>query len=826
MDKSNKFTEKAENSIKNAIDIARNLGHTYIGSEHILLGILSEKNSVAAAALDELGIVLNDLEALVRDEIGTGAVTTVSKEDFTPRTKKILKNAAIYAENSGKDSVGTQHILLSILEENDSYAMKLLGEMGLNKAEISRKLNGASIDEIFSQREMGNFGGMIFPRFNKAQPKEKSSYLEKYGKNLTKEAQDGNIDPVIGRGKEIERVIQILSRRTKNNPCLIGEPGVGKTAILEGLAIKIANDAVPDSIKGKQIISLDLTSMIAGTKYRGDFEERIKATLDEVKKNKNVILFLDEIHTIVGSGSAEGSADAANILKPSLTKGELRLIGATTIKEYRKNIEKDPALERRFQPVMVEEPSEEEAVKILKGLKEKYESFHQIEITDTAIDAAVKLASRYIADRFLPDKAIDLIDEAASRLKINTYTVPEKISNLEKRISALAIDKESAVNSQDFELAARIRDMEKKLSLELSEEKLKWKEKSGKVQKRICVSEIANIVSEWTGIPVTQLTSEETERLLNLENILHERVIGQDKAVSAVARAIKRGRTGVKDPNRPIGSFIFLGPTGVGKTELCKALAEAVFGTENALIRFDMSEFMEKYTSSKLIGSPPGYIGYGEGGQLTEKVRQKPYSVILFDEIEKADPEIFNILLQILEDGHLTDSQGRKVNFKNAVIIMTSNIGAKFITDKGVLLGFSQLNAKEGDEKAINDRVMKEIKNVFKPELLNRVDETIVFKRLSKEDIRLIAKSMLKTLIKHLKSINISVTFSEAAINKLAEKGFDDAYGARPLRRVIQNEIEDKISEQILEKKIKKGDKLFCDFLEEKFVFQKPSSQS
>jgi ATPases with chaperone activity, ATP-binding subunit len=826
MDKSNKFTKKAENSIKNAIDIARNLGHTYIGSEHILLGILSEKNSVAAAALDELGIVLNDLEALVRDEIGTGAVTTVSKEDFTPRMKKILKNAAIYAENSGKDSVGTQHILLSILEENDSYAMKLLGEMGLNKAEISRKLNGASIDEIFSQREMGNFGGMIFPRFNKAQPKEKSSYLEKYGKNLTKEAQDGNIDPVIGRGKEIERVIQILSRRTKNNPCLIGEPGVGKTAILEGLAIKIANDSVPDSIKGKQIISLDLTSMIAGTKYRGDFEERIKATLDEVKKNKNVILFLDEIHTIVGSGSAEGSADAANILKPSLTKGELRLIGATTIKEYRKNIEKDPALERRFQPVMVEEPSEEEAVKILKGLKEKYESFHRIEITDTAIDAAVKLASRYIADRFLPDKAIDLIDEAASRLKINTYTVPEKISNLEKRISALAKDKESAVNSQDFELAARIRDMEKKLILELSEEKLKWKEKSGKVQKRICVSEIANIVSEWTGIPVTQLTSEETERLLNLENILHERVIGQDKAVSAVARAIKRGRTGVKDPNRPIGSFIFLGPTGVGKTELCKALAEAVFGTENALIRFDMSEFMEKYTSSKLIGSPPGYIGYGEGGQLTEKVRQKPYSVILFDEIEKADPEIFNILLQILEDGHLTDSQGRKVNFKNAVIIMTSNIGAKFITDKGVLLGFSQLNAKEGDEKAINDRVMKEIKNVFKPELLNRVDETIVFKRLSKEDIKLITKSMLNTLIKHLKSINISVTFSEVAVNKLAEKGFDDAYGARPLRRVIQNEIEDKISEQILEKKIKKGDKLFCDFLEKKFVFQKPSSQS
>ncbi len=826
MDKSNKFTEKAENAIKNAIDIAGELGHTYIGSEHILLGLLSEKNSVAATVLNELGIILNDIESIVKDEIGTGTLTSVSKEDFTPRTKKILKNAATQAESSGKDSIGTEHILLSILDETESYAMRLLGEMGLNKVEIARKLNGSLIDEIFSQKELNNLNGIMFPRFSRTQPKEKTDYLEKYGKNLTKEAQNGNVDPVIGREKEIERVIQILSRRTKNNPCLIGEPGVGKTAILEGLALKIANGAVPDSIKCKQIVSLDLTSMIAGTKYRGDFEERIKATIGEVKKNKNIILFLDEIHTIVGTGSAEGSADAANMLKPSLTKGGLQLIGATTIKEYRKNIEKDPALERRFQPVIVEEPSKEEAIKILKGLREKYEKFHQIEITDAAIEAAVTLSSRYIADRFLPDKAIDLIDEAASRLKINTYTVPEKISNLENRVNALVTDKESAVNNQDFELAAKLRDMEKIIALELDEEKLKWKEKKDRIQKRVCVSDIANIVSEWTSVPVNQMTSEETKRLLNLENILHERVIGQDKAVSAVSRAIKRGRTGVKDPKRPIGSFIFLGPTGVGKTELCKALAETVFGTENSLIRFDMSEFMEKHTSSKLIGSPPGYIGYTEGGQLTEKVRQKPYSVILFDEIEKADPEIFNILLQILEDGHLTDSQGRKVDFKNTVVIMTSNIGAKFITDKGVLLGFSQFNGKESDEQAINDKVMKELKNVFKPELLNRVDETIVFKRLNKEDIRLITKRMLDTLIKHLKSINISVKFSESSINKLAEKGFDDAYGARPLRRVIQNEIEDKIAEQILEKKIKKGDCVFCDFIEEKFTFSKNNTHN
>ena len=819
LDKFDNFTQKAENAINNAIDMAGKLGHTYVGSEHILLGLLKEDDSVAATVLDELGVVWSDVEALIKEEIGLGVEDLVGKEDFTPRTKKILEEAINQAKNTSKGAVGTEHILLAILEEDDSYAMKLLDEMGLNKVEISRKINSFSIDDVFQTGGKNELNGTVFPQFNKIKRKEQITPLGKYGRDLTKEAELGNIDPVTGREKEINRIIQILSRRTKNNPCLIGEPGVGKTAIVEGLALKIARGMVPDAIKGKKIISLDLTGMIAGTKYRGDFEERIKSILEEVKKSKNIILFMDEVHNIVGTGSAEGSADAANILKPSLTKGNVQLIGATTIKEYRKNIEKDPALERRFQPVMVNEPSEDETIQIVKGLRPKYEEFHRIEITDTAIEAAVRLSSRYISDRFLPDKAIDVIDEAASKVKINTFSIPEKINNLEKKVNSLNAQKEDAVNNQNFELAAKLRDSEKKFALDLKNEKAKWKEKKEKINKRICAPDIASVVSEWTSIPVAKLAAEETERLLNMEKILHTRVIGQDRAVSVVSRAIRRGRTGVKDPKRPIGSFIFLGPTGVGKTELCKALAETVFGTENSLIRFDMSEFMEKHTASKLIGAPPGYIGYDEGGQLTEKVRRKPYSVILFDEIEKADPEIFNILLQILEDGQLTDSQGRKVSFKNTVIIMTSNIGARFITDKGVALGFSELNGSEGDEKAINDRVMKELKNTFKPELLNRVDETIVFKRLSKKDVELIAERMLKTLTKHLKSIGISIKFSPLVIEKLAEKGFDEAYGARPLRRVIQSEIEDRISELILEKKGQKGGMIFCDFKDDKFIF-------
>lgn len=813
------FTEKAEKSIQNAIDIAEKLGHTYIGSEHILLGLLMESDSVAGAVMDELGIVFRDIESIVKDEIGTGAESTLGRGDFTPKAEKIIDAAKGYSITSGKGAIGTEHLLVAITDEEDSYAMQILTTLGVNKIDISRKVGSLSIDEIFKTSRDEELDSMMFPKVSRPKSKDKDSPLSKYSRDITKEAELGQIDPVIARDKEIERLIQILSRRGKNNPCLIGEPGVGKTAVVEGLALKISQGLVPDCVKSKRILSLDLTGMIAGTKYRGDFEERIKSTIEEVKKSKDVILFLDEVHTIVGTGSAEGSADAANILKPSLTRGDFQLIGATTIKEYRKNIEKDPALERRFQPVVINEPTEEEAIKIIKGLKIKYEEFHQIEITDAAIDAAVRFSSRYIPDRFMPDKAIDLLDEAASRVKINTYTMPEKINNMEKKANLLSAEKEEAINNQDFELAAKIRDMEKQLHLEIDEEKEKWKERKGKSHKRICTSDIATVVSDWTQIPVVQLTSEESERLLNMEEIIHKKVVGQDTAVSAVSRAIRRGRTGVKDPKRPIGSFIFLGPTGVGKTELCKALAESVFGTENAMIRFDMSEFMERHTSSKLIGSPPGYIGYDEGGQLTEKVRRKPYSVILFDEIEKADPEIFNILLQILEDGHLTDSQGRKVSFKNTIIIMTSNVGAKFITDKGVLLGFSSQTADENDEKVTHDRVMKELKNVFKPELLNRVDETIVFKRLNKDDMKLIAEKMLSELANRMKHMDITIKFSEDVLSKLAEKGMDESYGARPLRRLIQSEIEDKLSEGILEKKIKRSSKIFCDFTDEKFVF-------
>ncbi len=813
------FTDKAEKAVNNALSLAENLGHTYVGSEHILLGLLKEKNSVAATALEELGIEFENVETLIKEEIGAGSRSSVSREDFTPRTREILESAVICAAKEDKKSVGTEHILLSIVEDDESYAMKLIEKFGAGKSDIVAKIKGAwSGDDGLIDKKTEDISGIIFPKLNREPQQGKVSVLNRFGKDLTKEALQGKIDPVIGRNKEIERIIQILSRRSKNNPCLIGEPGVGKTAVVEGLALKISMGLIPDMMKEKKIIALDLTGMLAGTKYRGDFEERIKSAIDEVKKNPDIILFLDEIHTIVGTGSAEGSADAANILKPYLTKGNFQLIGATTLKEYRKHVEKDPALERRLQPVFVNEPSQQQAFEIIKGLKNKYENFHGVEITDTAIKAAVELSSRYIADRFLPDKALDLIDEAASRTKINTHTLPDKINDLERKINTLSSEKESAVNNQDFELAAQVRDMEKELTYKLKKEKSVWQNKNEKTSKRISAQDVAAVVSNWTDIPVMQLTCEETKKLLNMENIIHKRVIGQNKAVSAVSHAIRRGRTGIKDPKRPIGSFIFLGPTGVGKTELCKALAEAVFGTEDALIRFDMSEFMEKHTASKLIGSPPGYVGYDEGGQLTEKVRRKPYSVVLFDEIEKADADIFNMLLQILEDGQLTDSQGRKVNFKNTIIIMTSNIGAKFITDKGVVLGFSDVDPQMSDEKITTEKIMHELKNVFKPELLNRVDETIVFKRLSLQDVKLITRKTLDILSQRVKSMDITISFSEEAIERISQKGLDDAYGARPLKRLIQHEIEDKLAQQILEKKIKKRDKMLCDFKNGEFV--------
>ena len=644
--------------------------------------------------------------------------------------------------------------------------------------------------------------------------------LDTYGRDLTEAARKGEIDPVIGRTEEIQRVVQILCRRTKNNPVLIGEPGVGKTAVAEGLALKIANGEVPEILKDKRIIALDLNSMIAGAKYRGDFEERIKGIIEEVKNTNNVILFIDELHTIIGAGSAEGSTDAANILKPSLARGDFQVLGATTINEYKKYIEKDAALERRFQPVKVGEPSEDEAIQILKGLRDRYEAHHKVKITDEAIEAAVKLSSRYIADRFLPDKAIDLIDESASRVRLEGMTMPTDVKSIEDKIKELEKEKEAAVASQNFEKAAKLRDEQKSLDEKLNTEKEKW-HKDNQQGGEVTAEDIAKIVSDWTGVPVVQLTQEESERLLKMEEILHKRVIGQDEAVSAISRAIRRGRVGLKDPKRPVGSFIFLGPTGVGKTELCKSLAEVMFGDENAMIRLDMSEYMEKHTVSKLIGSPPGYVGYDEGGYLTDKVRRKPYSVILFDEIEKAHPDVFNILLQILEDGRLTDSQGRTVDFKNTVIIMTSNVGARIITDhQNSSLGFSSEKEKENSFEEVKSKVIDELKSMFRPEFLNRVDDIIVFNKLNQKDIEQIAGKMLDTLKKRLRGLGVDITFTDTAVKEIAKEGYDPDYGARPLRRAITTKIEDALSEQMLEGKVSKDNKITCDFKDNAFTFE------
>ena len=640
----------------------------------------------------------------------------------------------------------------------------------------------------------------------------------KYGRDLTAEAKKGKIDPVIGRENEIERVIQILCRRTKNNPCLIGEPGVGKTAVVEGLAQKIADGSVPEILENKRLITLDLTGMVAGTKYRGDFEERIKSVIDEVTKAGNIILFIDEVHTIIGAGSAEGATDAANILKPSLARGEFQLIGATTISEYRKNIEKDSALERRFQPVNVAEPTEVDAVLILKGIKDKYEAHHKVKISDKAIEAAVKLSARYISDRFLPDKAIDLIDEAASRVRLTACAAPPELKELEEKIASTEAEKDEAINSQEYERAAALRDSEKKLKEDYKAAKENWHKQNSNINGEVGEEDIAEIVSSWTGVPVSQLTEEESERLLKLEQELHNRIVGQDEAVTAVAKAIRRGRVGLKDPKRPIGSFIFLGPTGVGKTELCKALADALFGSENMMIRLDMSEYMEKHTVSRLVGSPPGYVGFEEGGQLTEKVRRNPYSVILFDEIEKAHPDVFNMLLQILEDGILTDSQGRRVDFKNTVIIMTSNVGARLITEKKVSFGFGESGKDEN--KDVKELVLNELKSTFRPEFLNRVDDIIVFSKLNKEQIAEISEKMLSNLAIRLKNLNITAEFDDSVKYALSEKGFDPVYGARPLRREIQNKIEDPLSEKILDSSVKNGDTVLCSYKDGEFIFE------
>ena len=810
------FTEKANKSLNAAVKAAEDLGHTYIGSEHILLGLLSDTSTVAGAVLAAHNITYADIEEELKRSIGVGVPTELQPDDFTPRSKNILETSVAFARQMGQQLVGTEHVLLAIAREGSCSATLLLSRAGVSMQDIVNDVSKALMGGTANAGTDNKDGG-----------KENESMLSQFGRDLTKLAKDGKIDPVIGRQKEIERVIQILSRRTKNNPCLIGEPGVGKTAIAEGLALKIVSGEVPELLKDKKIYSLDLTGMVAGTKYRGDFEERIKKVIDEVKNAKDVILFIDEVHTLIGAGSAEGAADAANILKTSLARGELQIIGATTIEEYRKHIEKDAALERRFQPVMVDEPSQEEAIEILKGIKDKYEAHHKVKITDEAIESAVKLSTRYIGDRYLPDKAIDLIDEAASRVRLRSYTAPSDLKELEDKKKSVEAEKLSAVNAQEFERAAALRDEERKLDKEIKDKKENWHDMAGKSHDEVTPADIADIVSSWTGVPVTQLSTEESDRLLHMEDELHRRIVGQDEAVEAVSRAIRRGRVGLKDPKKPIGSFIFLGPTGVGKTELCKALAAAMFGDENAMIRLDMSEYMEKHTVSRLIGSPPGYVGYDEGGQLTEKVRRKPYSVVLFDEIEKAHPDVFNMLLQILDDGVLTDGQGRRVDFKNCIIIMTSNVGAKLISQKQKAFGFAA-GAKEleQNEKEIKDAVMGELRNTFRPEFLNRVDDIIVFQRLTKENIKEIASRLLAVLQKRVEDMGIEVTFSDEAVSKIADAGFDDVYGARPLKRAIQSRIEDALSEEMLKGNVKKGGKYICNVKDDKFVFDKAEEKT
>ncbi len=794
-----KFTNSAQNVLEIAKEIAIELGHNYIGTEHILYGLTEEENGVASRVLANQNITSENVLDEIENLIGKDEERAITSLSFTPRTKRVLENAFLEARKLDSDYIGTEHILIGIMREADSIAVRILLDLGVNPQKLYNEIVKVLEEDEDINMQDGN------------QSKKQGSFnstptLNQYGTDLTKSASLGKLDPVIGRKNEIERVIQILSRRTKNNPCLIGEPGVGKTAVVEGLAEKIVQGDVPEVLKDKRVVTIDLSSMIAGAKYRGDFEERIKKALNEVKKAGDVILFIDEIHTIVGAGSAEGAIDAANILKPLLARGEIQLIGATTLNEYRKYIEKDSALERRFSPVTVNEPTHEETVEILKGIRDKYEAHHNIKITDEAINAAVELSSRYINDRFLPDKAIDLIDESASKIRLSSLEEPDSIKELENKISKMNQEKEDAVKVQKFEQAAKIRDEVNKLKDELDQEKNKWKNKKTKAIPKLTEEDIAKTISSWTGIPAAKITQDENKKLKNLEKELHKRVIGQNEAVEAVAKAIKRSRVGLKNPNRPIGSFLFLGPTGVGKTELSKALAESLFGTEDAMIRIDMSEFMEPHSVAKLIGAPPGYVGFDDGGQLTEKIRRKPYSVILFDEIEKAHPDVMNMLLQILEDGRLTDSQGRTVNFKNTVIIMTSNIGARLITEKKSL-GFA--NASEENEnkeyEEIKKNVMAELKKELRPEFINRIDDIIVFHKLNDDEINSIIDLLLKNVEERLVEQGLNIKIDKSVKELIAKKGVDKEFGARPLRRAIQNIVEDKLAEEILDGNVKPG---------------------
>jgi len=801
-----RFTERAQKVVVLSQEEARRLGHNVVGTEHILLGLAAEGEGVAARALQNMDISLDKVRSEVEKVIGRGEGTPPGQIGFTPRAKRVLELAFDEARQLGHTYIGTEHILLGLIREGEGVAAQVLRNLG------------ADLDKV--RRQVVDLLGGSAPSTVKSSRSRKTPTLDQFGRDLTDLAREGKLDPVIGREKEIQRVIQVLSRRTKNNPCLIGEPGVGKTAIAEGLAQKIVEGDVPETLAEKRVVTLDLGALVAGSKFRGEFEERLKKVMEEIRTSGDVILFIDEMHTIIGAGAAEGAIDASNILKPALARGELQAIGATTLDEYRKHVEKDAALERRFQPIMVDEPTVEETIKILEGLRDRYEAHHRVKITDEALRAAAVLSDRYVSDRFLPDKAIDLIDEAGSKIRLQALVTPPELKELEQQIEETRMEKEAAIKNEEFEKAANLRDLEQKMRERLERERADWKNNRGRTEGVVTEDDIAEVVSSWTGIPVKRLAQEESQRLLDLEKTLHERVVAQDEAIDAVARAIRRARAGLKDPKRPIGSFIFLGPTGVGKSLLAKALAEALFGDEDAMIRIDMSEYMERHTVSRLVGAPPGYVGYDEGGQLTERVRRRPYSVVLLDEIEKAHPEVFNILLQVLEDGRLTDAKGRTVDFRNTVIIMTSNVGAHEIQRESGI-GF-QLEKDEKDSyETMKKKVMEELRRTFRPEFLNRIDEVIVFHALNKEHLKQIVEIEVGYLVKQMKERNVNLEFTEAAKAALAEKGYDPDYGGRPLRRAIQRLIENPLSDDMLRGRFKEGDTVVVDVDEKnQFVFR------
>jgi ATP-dependent Clp protease ATP-binding subunit ClpC len=818
----NKFSPRAQRALELAEQSAAELGHSYIGSEHLLLGLLKEGEGIAHRVLTEQGLTEDMVRRILGNSVGSNnAINVQPTQGLTPRAKHAIECAAEESLRGGFSYVGTEHLLVGLLRDGRNMGVRILRAAGLSPQAVFD-----AVQRKVQESPQSSSGAQAAVRAGEAKDDAGNKILEEFTTNLTASARSGKLDPVIGRDEEIQRVIQILSRRTKNNPVLIGEPGVGKTAVVEGLAQKIATGDVPEDLQDKQILTLDLSGMVAGTKYRGEFEERIKKALAQVKKNGKVILFIDELHTIVGAGSAEGAMDAANIIKPALGRGEIRVIGATTLNEYRKYIEKDAALERRFQSVTVGEPTPEACLDILKGLRAQYEEHHRLTITDGALEAAVNLSRRYINDRYLPDKAVDLMDEAASRVRMQNQRSTPDLRALEEKLNTLRREKEQTVAAQDFEKAAKIRDIEHDYERQIEIERSNWSRRVATEHGTVTEDDVAAVVSEWTGIPVTRLTEDEGRRLLRMEDTLHDRVVGQDEAVRAIARAIRRGRVGLKDPRRPIGSFLFLGPTGVGKTELCKALAEAMFGDETAMVRLDMSEYMERHTVSRLIGSPPGYVGHEEGGQLTEKVRRRPYSLVLFDEIEKAHEDVWNLLLQIMDDGELTDSQGRRVDFRNTIIVMTSNVGAKNITTQGSRLGFAVEENKDTSFENVKEAVMGELKRTFRPEFLNRIDETIVFRPLTEENIVEIAQKLLAVTVKRVESLGVRMSVDDAAVKAVAKEGFDPVYGARPLRRAIQNSVEDAVAEKLLEGAVKDGDSICVTAEDGKIAIEKTTSAS